>query len=206
MRRRSAVVIEDLPPKAQQAAKDLKEELDPSQPTSHIEFPSAHGKIQEEPLHGGYQKIVESIFVEDPFEKYKQLERKLQVGQEGRALHASVNAALDEAESNARLAHKLWMSAKVERDRWERQNAIVFSAMRTEATRALQSEKDQGKRNKTITDADVDNQAALMFQDEWLSQQNKRKRVEAMERSMENLNELWISRCRSLQAMLSKQR
>jgi hypothetical protein len=206
MRRRSAVTPESLPDKAQEAAKALRDELEPStQPVDHITFPSAN-KAQEEPLPQGFSKIVESIFITEPYEVYLQLEKKLKVGQEGRALHASVNAALDEAESNARIAHKLWMSAKVERDRWERANTIIFSAMRTEATRALQHEKAEGTRNKQITDADVDNAAAAMFKEEWLSQQNKRKRVEAMERSMENLNELWISRCRSLQAMLSKQR
>jgi hypothetical protein len=206
MRRRAAVTTESLPEKAQQPAKDLRDELEPStQPVDHISFPSAN-KAQEEPLPGGFSKIVESIFIAEPYEVYLALEKKLKVGQEGRAIHASVNAALDEAESNARTAHKLWMSARVERDRWERANAIIFSAMRTEATHALQHEKDKGTRNKQITDADVDNAASAMFKDEWLSQQNKRKRVEAMEKSMENLNELWISRCRSLQAMLSKQR
>jgi hypothetical protein len=196
MRRRSVVVAEI----------GIKGEEDPTSRNEGGGHVQTRTRVEEEPLPQGYRQIVESIFIDDPYEKYRQLERKLQVGQEGRALHASVNAALDEAESNARLAHKLWMSAKVERDRWERQNATIFAAMRIEATNALQYEKDTGKRNKQITDADVDHQAALMFREEWTNQQNRRKRVEVMERSMENLNELWFSRCRSLQAMLSKQR
>src|ERR1700722_7126194 len=178
MRRRSQVAPESIPENARPAAEALKEELDPTvKPVSRITFGSANrGDGKEDELHEGFQKIVESVFVENPWEEYKRLEAKLHIGQEGRALHATVNGALDEAETNARKAHRLWMTARVERSRWELANAAIFGAAKIEATRILQHEKDEGKRNKQITDADVEAMLVTKFGDEWLSQQNKRKR------------------------------
>ncbi len=98
------------------------------------------------------------------------------------------------------------MTAKIEVIGWELDNAVIFAGMRAEATKILQREKEQGVRNKQITDADVTSMCAALYPDEWRAQEVKRAEVEAMVRSMENLNMNWMSRCRSLQAMLAKQR
>lgn len=193
------------PEKVAETSKKLQEELDRNQPKSErIEFDRANAP-KEKPLDPQFERIVESVFVDKPFEIYQALEAKLRVGDQ-RTDHGSVNKALDEAESNARLAYKLYCTAKIERERWEMDNDVIFGAMRAEATRLLQREKEQGLRSKQITDADVDSTCATMFADEWRHQQTKRKKVDLMVKSMENLSELWLSKCRSLNAMLSKQR
>jgi hypothetical protein len=186
--------------------KTLKEEMDKNAPQrrDHVEFERAN-KRAPAPLHEGFEKIVETLFVEKPFEVYQKLEAALKVGDD-RGEHSALNRSLDNAESNARLAHRLWMTAKVERERWEIENGIIFGAMKHEASKTLQREKDQGLRSKQITDADVETMCAVIFPDEYKAQEVKRKKVKAVEESMANLTEMWISRCRSLNAMLSKSR
>ncbi len=202
MRRRSEVKPESIPEAARETAQQLKDELQP--PPKHIEFDSANRSPPDE-LSPDIQRIVETQFVEKPFEEYQKLETKLRgLGSEQRSDHGSVNRALDEAEGNARLAFRLMITMKAERRRWESANDVIFGAMRTEATRILQSEKSSGLRNKMITDLDVESMCATKFGEEWKAQQTGRRRVELAERSMENMSELWNSRCRSLQAMLAK--
>jgi hypothetical protein len=184
----------------------LKEELDKNEPKprTHVEFGNAN-QSKLKPLSSDFERITESVFLEHPLETYKQLEADLRVGTE-RNDHGSLMKALDNAETNARKAHKLWMTAKLAESTWEMDNALVFAAMRMEANKTLTREKEQGLRPKQITDADVDAMCAALFSAEWAAQEVKRKKVHAMSRSMENLNEMWMSRCRSLNAMLSKQR
>lgn len=153
----------------------------------------------------GFQAIVETLWVEDPKSTYDYLEEQLRLGDK-RTDRGSVYQQLDDAERNARTAHKLWQSAIVERKRWELENEVVFSAMRAEATRSLQREKDQKVRSKMITDADVDSQCAVLFPDQYKAQEVRRSKMKAMVDSMENLSECWLRRIGTLQVMLEKQR
>ena len=156
-------------------------------------------------LEPEFGAIIERLVVEHPLAEYERLEKALRVG-EGRAEHGTVAKHLDDAEHNARRAHRLWQAAILERRRWEMDNDVVFSAMRSEATRSLQHEKEQGTRTKQITDADVEARIASLFPDEWRKQEVQRARVKSMVDSMQNLTELWASRCRSLQTIHGKQR
>jgi hypothetical protein len=187
-------------------AEKLKKELDANEPKrrDHVEFERANRKGPV-PLNEGFERIVETLFVEKPFETYQKLEAALKVGDD-RGDHSALNRSLDNAESNARLAHRLWMTAKVERERWEIENGIVFGAFKHEAMKTLQHEKDQGLRSKQITDADMETMCMVLFPVEYKEQEIKRKKVKATEESMANLAEVWLSRCRSLNAMLSKSR
>lgn len=161
--------------------------------------------VDDGELDPGFLRIVGAVVIDDPWSTYKQLEEQLVIGDK-RGDYGTVAKRLDEAETNARLAHKLWQSAIVERKRWEYDRQVVFSAMRTEANRSLQEEKDKGQRNKAITDADVEARIATLYPDDYRTQELKRERVKAMVASMENLCELWMSRCRTLNTMLGKQR
>lgn len=173
--------------------------LDPSKG-----FASAH-TAEEIELDNDFARIVERVFVEKPLEVYEQLEAALRVG-EKRSDYGTMMKALDEAEANARLAHRLYITSRVEHEKWLLDNQVIMGAMWTRATAALQREKDAGVRNKAIQDTDVRIQCSLMFEDEFKAQEVKKAKVKAMEESMKNLAELWASRCRSLQTMLSKQR
>jgi hypothetical protein len=153
----------------------------------------------------GFQRIVESVYVDDVKAAYDRLEAELEVG-DARTDYGTVMQHLDRAERNARMAHRLWQTAIVEFKRWELDNEVVSSGMRLEATRSLQREKESGLRAKQITDADVESRVADLFPDEWRSQQWQRNRLKGMVASMENLSEVWLSRCRTLNTILSKQR
>lgn len=157
-------------------------------------------------LNGSFDRIVESAcVVRNPSAEYEELETALSLG-ETRSEYGSVHRALDMAETYARRAHKLWMAAKIERQRWELDNQVVFGAMRLEATRTLEREKDSGLRKKQITDGDVNAMCASLYPDEYRTQELRRAEVKAMEESLQHLSETWSGRCKTLQTILSKQR
>lgn len=189
MRKRSEVHAEPVP--------DVVESTEPRVENAHA--------AREVALTAGYARIVETIFVKDPAEAYARLEKDLRIGDE-RATYGALVKALDEAETNARGAHRLYISAKVERERWELENEVLFGAMRDVALRALQREKDTGERTKQITDADVASRCAVLYPDQYKAQALTRKKVKAMEDSLANLSEVWMSRCKTLQTLLSRQR
>ncbi len=166
---------------------------------------SSANEAKEANLDPAFVKIMETLVVDDPAGCYEQLERILVIGDK-RTDYGTVTKHLDEAEHNARLAHRLWQAAIIERKRWELENEVVFGAMRREATRSLQHEKDSGSRSKQITDADVESRVSTMYPDEYSAQERKRVRVKSMVDSMQNLSDMWASRCKSLQTILSKQR
>lgn len=157
-------------------------------------------------LEPGFQRILEKVFIDDVLSTYEHLELELRLGAQDWADYAKLMSALDRAESNARLAHRLFTSAKCERERWELENQVVHASMREEALYDLNKEKKEGTRAKQITDADVVARCSSMFQEQWVAQQVRREKVKAMEDSLANLAELCASRCRSLQAMVMKQR
>jgi len=182
---------------------ELKEEIEKHERPAH-QFPRANPGGERE-LSPPFARIVEKVFVENPEAIYDHLEKQLRIG-EKRTDHGTLMKALDEAEDNARWAHRLWITGKIEVERWELDNASVWGAMREEANGALQREKDSKSRSKAITDADVEGMAAIMYPEQYAAQQIKRRRNSQMTKSLENLSQMWESRCRSLNTMLSRQR
>jgi hypothetical protein len=157
------------------------------------------------PLRPDADRIVSTIFLNDVADAWEKLESGLRVGEKS-SDHGTLFKALDEAESNARLAHRLFVTMKVVQDEWEKTNEVVFGALWSEANQALQDEKDQGIRSKQITDADVRARCAVLHPDEWKAQEIKRARLKATVATLENLSEVWLSRCKTLQTMLGKSR
>lgn len=202
-RRRKAEVDQATAP-LQQAIHEEEQKEIASVNTSPTDWASANATTQV-PIDPAFERIMEKLVVTDPTAAYEQLETGLRIGEQ-RGEYGVMIKALDEAEANARIAHRLWQGAIQERKRWELENDVVFAAMRTEATRSLQYEKDKGLRSKQITDADVESRAAAMHPDQWRAQEVERVRVKSMVDSMGNLAEMWASRCKSLQVLLSKQR
>lgn len=184
------------------ASRPLKEELDRAERPLVTNVNAARGS----PLDAGLERIVERVFVDADLDAvYGRLEKSLRVGEKWEQAGALAKA-LDDAESNARLAHRLYLTAKIEHERWELENEVKFSSMRGEATRALQREKDEGKRSKQITDADVTSTCAQMFGDEWVAQETRRRRVDAAEKSLAHLSEIWMSRCNTLRVLVGRAR
>lgn len=181
-----------------------KEPVPPPQGGKTFQFETAHG-AKETALSCGMERLVERTFVDDPEKVYERLESSLKVG-EKRSDRGTLLRELDEAESNARDAFKLWRTAQLVVKQWEHENQVVNSAMRSEATRALEAEKKNGLRTKQVTDADVEAMVAAMYPEEHKAQQARRLKVHSLERNCENLNELWSSRCRTLAVMAGHQR
>lgn len=162
-------------------------------------------KAVERPIQKGFEKILETLFIEDPWATFQDLEQKLALF-DRRTDPGSTLEALDLAETNARSAHRLFCTAKVAHREWELENALVFSAMYAEATASLQQEKDSKARNKAITDADVTHRAVVLFPDEYKAQEVRKTKVEMMVKSMENLADMWKSRVFTLRAIQEAQR
>lgn len=186
------------PRSIEETSRELQEELE------DIQFEVARPP-KGSALDPGFAKIVASHHLDDPFSEYQELEAALKV-QDKRNDHGSIMSALNDAETNARRAFRLYFASSIERRRWHLDNALVLGAMREQATRKLQAEKEAKIRNKMITDADVEGMAAILFPDEWREQQLTAEKVERTEKSMAHLAEMWASRCKSLNAMLSRSR
>lgn len=183
----------------------------PPQPTSvenvdesPFDFESANA-AKESKLRPDMTKIVETVFIVDLHETWTRLRKALTIG-EKRSDHGTLMLALDQAEHNAHDAHRVYVTAKIERERWERENDVMLGSMWSEANRSLQKEKNDGLRAKQITDADIKARAATLHPDEYRAQEVKRASIKATVDSLENLSEQWNSRCRTLQTMLGKLR
>jgi len=173
-------------------------------PENPFHFPNAN-RAKSARLREDLAKVVETIYVKDIHDDWKKLETGLSLG-EKRSEHAHAIAALDKAASRAYLAHRLYLTARSVREEWELENEVIFGAMWSAATRDLQKEKDGGLRSKQITDADVKSRVATMFPDEYQAQEKRRRDVEFTVKSLERLAEIWMSKCRDLQAMVGKLR
>ena len=155
---------------------------------------------KETPMRPGWDRIVETILVDDPWPVYEQLEADLRLG-DRRTDRGSLLEQIDQAETNMRLAHRLYATSEVEQRRWKLENMLIHSAMYHQATAVLQQEKDDKKRSKQITDEDVTNMAVVLYPDEYQAQEVRKTKVEQMVQSMKNLVAAWTSRCFSLKAL-----
>jgi hypothetical protein len=143
--------------------------------------------------------------IPDPFRLYLKLEGELTVGIK-RGDRGTLLECLDKAEKNARDAHRLYLQAHLEWEKFDRTCEVLRASMRDQATTELQAEKDKGSRSKQITDADVLSRMASMFHEEWEYQEAKRQRGKGMVKDCEKLADLWMLRVRTLQTMISNLR
>lgn len=156
-------------------------------------------------IEPGVQRIIDSVFEVDYDKTWKILKENLVVG-EGRTDHGTVTSALDHAENNARRAHQLYVNAKFEYERYLVDNEIVFSALWDEANGKLQAEKESGKRNKAITDADVRAKVAEDHPEQFRHHEMEKRKFDLTVKHLENFSDTWSSKCRSLQVILKTMR
>lgn len=185
----------------------LRDELrkENEKPPGGYKFPVAQRSTGEAKLRPDLRQIVETHWVEDMNASWIRIRGMLKVG-EKRSNHGHLHRALDDARDLAYEAHGLAVTAKLERHRWEAANELTHAAMWSEATRAIQHEKDTGQRSKQITDTDVRARAALIFPDEWSAQEHDREKVKLTVERMERLAKDASEKCEDLRVMLSKLR
>ena len=201
--RKNLESVEDVSKKLAQTMEDAEKEAKLSAARAAVfENPYA---AKEHPMPTPMRRIVEHHFDDDETDiavEHKALEKLLDSSE--RVGHQS--NALEQAETNARRAMKLYLRFRQARFEWEQDNKVVFSSMRIEATKALQAEKQSGTRSKQITDADVETMCASLFPDEMRAQEVRRNKAHLTEKSLEHLVEVWSSKCRSLNALVGKGR
>lgn len=152
----------------------------------------------------GFGRITERVFdMPDPDAEYAVLEKALMLG---KLETDSLASALDRAEDNARRAHRLYVAAKLDLERFTADAGLIEGAIRTEAAAELQREKDAGTRTKQITDADVTAKSAALFPDEWRDLAEKKVAAKLAVEHLERFADLWVSRCRSLGGLLASRR
>jgi hypothetical protein len=152
----------------------------------------------------GFGRITERVFnLPDPEREYAALELALQLGTNAAD---SIAAALDAAEDNARRAHRLFVCARVDAERFSLDADVIDAAMRTQAVAELQREKDSGLRTKAITEGDTAAKVAAMFPDEYRDLAERRIKSRKMVEHLEAFAGLWRSRCYSLATMLQSRR
>lgn len=148
-----------------------------------------------------FARIIDTLYAADAFADYDDLERHLEVGEE-RGDYLTLRERLDKAEVRARRAHRLLLGAKLELFNWERDAELTMAAMRNAAHDQLQAEKDNGQRNKAITDADVVARIAQTFPGEYRTQETTRHKLKGAVSSIENLVERWNGRVFSIRTLL----
>ncbi len=196
------------PPVSTPVVVDRFPEADSEPPTPHQQRrEKVAASIDELVLGPGYDRIVERVFAVDPWASYEQLERDIKLpGPAHRADYATIVDALDKCEDNAREAHRVFIAAKVAADRFEADAIVLAVDMRTQATQALEAEKERGERKKQITDADVESRIAALFPDEWRTLEERRAKARRMVSHLERLADLWKERARDVRAMLETMR
>jgi len=153
-------------------------------------------------LPPAWMKIQERTFaLEDPEEEYNELEQDLRLNDA--LTPGNLQDALNKAEDNARRAHKLYIVARVEYERFDLETMPIIEAMRDAASRDIQGEKDRKERSKAITEADIKGRASVLFPDEWAIAMERKSKAEGMMDSLKSFAELWRQRCFSLSSMLN---
>lgn len=156
-------------------------------------------------LKPGFEKVVERVFdLDDPDAEFQAILTQLTV--EEAITPEKVEAALNHAEDTARKAHRLYIVARVDNDRYEVECDAVMGALRDAATSELQAEKDAGERSKAITEADVTGRVATMFPDEWAEVNDRRARAKGMLDHVKRIADLWEGRCYTLSTMAGRKR
>lgn len=148
-----------------------------------------------------WQKIQEHVFdIPDPEQEHKELSDALRL--DNALTPGNLNAALNDAESNALRAHTLYIVAKADYDNFECEMVPVIDAMREAAHADLQGEKERKERSKTITDSDIRGRASVLYPDEWLIAHKRRNKAESMLAHLKHFSDMWKQRCFSLSTLM----
>lgn len=153
-------------------------------------------------LNTSLQPIINTFQILDPFKVYRELESDLTIGSDGRNDRGILLAALDRAEVNTRLAHKMFMSSKIEYDRYMAQLDVKKSDMLSQAKQELEAEKKTLEFKKQITNDDVISRCAEKFPEQWVYLNKRVAEMKAAVSDLEDLVFTWKSRCETLRTMV----
>jgi hypothetical protein len=156
-------------------------------------------------LRADLGRIVETAWVEDMHKVWEKLKANLRLGVKRRS-YAHLSRALDDVRQIQFEASSLYATAMREQKRWQSENEVSHGAMWNKATMVLQAEKDAGMRSKSITNDDVTAMAAVLFEDEWVTQETKKSELELVVELIKNLTKAAAERGEDLRVLLGKHR
>ena len=154
-------------------------------------------------LGGGFEPIVTRLFsLPDPEAVYDELIGFIKaLDRASRVDYGSVVEVLDKGQEMAERAFALYINARVAQERLEIQTKVVMSAMRDQANAILQREKDEKKRSKAITDADVESVMAAKYPDEYVEIETRRLKARKMMEDLKDLHERVCKRAEAANTM-----
>jgi len=186
---------------ASEAAAAAESLVVPAQPSTRGVLESLPDVDKRVEFWDRYAKVVEQVYaLDDPAAEFAAIVSALRI--EDALTPGRLQEALNDAEDVARRAHRLYVCAKADFDSWELEHEQLLGRMRDGATTELQVEKEQGRRNKAITDADVRARAAQMYPEDWAAANERRGRADGMLDHIKRVASLWEARCYSIAAML----
>lgn len=146
-------------------------------------------------------KVIDEGLGLDINAEYEELERGLVLPD---ALTPQVVAgAINFCEHNAKRAHRLFVLARYQYDRYKITAEVALGAMREAATHRLGVMKAAGQHPKQVTDSDVRDMAATMYPDEWIDINDRMARTEHTLAHLARFADLWQRRSWSLSALKS---
>lgn len=189
--------------KAEQLARELAdqlaaedEDLDARKPLPYSEEPTVADQLARL-----VTKVIDEGLGLDIEVEYDELERGLVLPD---ALTPQVvMAAINECERNAKRAHRLYVLARYQFDRYKIAAEVALGAMREAATHKLGVLKAAGQHPKQVTDQDVKDMAATMYPDEWTNINDRLARTEQTLVHLARFADLWQRRSWSLSSLKS---
>lgn len=110
----------------------------------------------------------------------------------------TIREQLADASRLYREAHRLYIVARHDQERFDNEHTIVFATLREEAKTELEAEKSVGKLKKAITDGDVTARMARMYPDEFTTMQDRAIRGRKMVEHLKHLVDVFKNRMRAL--------
>lgn len=150
-----------------------------------------------------FERVIDRVYELDVEAESDRLERELRFDMPAsRTTYAVRVDALDAAEDNSRIAMKLFLVAQAAVEAFEIDATVIEADLREQARKELESEKEEGSRRKTITDADIVSRMAALFPDHYRVSSNQRTKAKGLVKYFERLADLWKQRARHLDTMV----
>ncbi len=179
---------------AELAAELAREEQQGPPPLPFAETPSVAAQLSS--LVG---RVIDEGLELDVTAEYDELEVALKL--EDALTPQAVRAAVNESERNAKRAHRLFVVAKYQFERFKLEAEVALGAMRDAATAKLGRLKALGQHPKQVTDSDVRDLAAVMYSDEWRAISDELAKAEQTLAHIQRFADLWQRRSWSLSSL-----
>lgn len=167
------------------------------------ETPPLFSNMNDPRMNDDFEAIVARVFQIDALPEFERLQRELRIGEDKNRDYASLSNALDKSEDNARVAHKLYVNARVEDEKLRLDVEAIRGRLHEDALLELEAEKEGGTRKKAITNDDVRQRAMANHPVEYKDGELRLVRSRKMVEHVEQLAMLAKSRCETLRTMMT---